>query len=269
MPDLASEVWATPRRLAKLMSPSLRRRVQFIDRRKTLWHAVERYFEPFRTVAADGKVNVAHILQIDYLALAVYQTLIALKFNCEVAIAADTVHVASYLLNLSSIDAERRARVAVISGLLKTIVTLNAPTLVFNGNRNEPIVQDLMSAILDDAEFLQASRLRRFLSYESNRRALLRDIRRAASIVSRRPLFRAVLSIAMQPLTLLPVGKTLSGFVDTLTSQVHTDSKFVVSSQPYRLSRGLRLYQGMPHLFDPNASVLSWSTSSKRYVNGA
>jgi hypothetical protein len=95
IPDLASEVWATPRRLAKLMSPSFRRRVQFIDRRKTLWGAVERYFDPFRTVGDDGKVEFAHYLQINVLGRALYQTVIALKFSCEVALPANTSHVAT------------------------------------------------------------------------------------------------------------------------------------------------------------------------------
>jgi len=171
--------------LRALFSPSIRKRVSLVDRRKTTWDAVRSYIHPISHDLSDASKNIHKNKhqkdQIDLLAWHLYLLCLAAKHAGEVPLAA-----AQALDNARRIDAEcsphlsaeSQARLGVITGVIEGLSQpVEAPSLRLRPNIAANAVRERIEEILEDSYLLEASRLRRFLGLRQNIAAVQRDLR--------------------------------------------------------------------------------------------
>ena len=179
IPYTASEQWLRPRTVKSLLTPSSRKRIQFVDQRHSLWDAVVAYLRPLSE--ALGANNA-----LEHLAWDLYVITLATRYRTEVALSPErTLLLISQLDKLSELDAECRMRLATIAGILNCFEpNTDGPFLRFLPRATEVLISERLEEIMEDAYFLEASRLRRFLGVKQNVASIKRDLRKVLSHIS-------------------------------------------------------------------------------------
>ena len=179
IPYTASEKWIGPRTIKSLLAPSSRKRIQFVDQCNRLWDAVVAYLRPLSE--ALGANNTLELLAWD-----LYVITLATRYRTEVALSPErTLLLISQLDKLSELDAECRMRLATIAGILNCFEpNPDGPFLRFLPRATEVLISERLEEIMEDAYFLEASRLRRFLGVKQNVASIKRDLRKVLSHIS-------------------------------------------------------------------------------------
>ncbi len=184
MPAPPATAWASPKRMKRILAPSLARRLKFVDANDDVWRTVRAYFAPITSALADLPRSSTRLrVEFEALAWRTYMLLLAHKEQCEVSL--DIGHLdASYLSSiLGRVDSEAAARLAVVQGLFRSYDTVvQMPTFAVVRSSDAGF-SERIDEILDDAHFLEVSHLRRLFGIEQNRRALIRDSRRLIAFI--------------------------------------------------------------------------------------
>jgi len=223
--------WVSARRLTGWLPPTFSRRLTFVDPNGTAWSRVERYFEPIFEACVDY-LDDARDLSID-----LYEVVLGAQLRSEVHIIPNaTVEVIDGMLGQDHIRGEARARLVV----LRSLFAAANDTVSYSGlqgvSGRERFLAETIDDILDDAEFLQASALRRHFSVASNKRALSRNIRRLVAAVTRKKAWARSLMVVAQSLMVLACAKLGASQAATELVQTILDSaqssSVVISPEP-------------------------------------
>lgn len=233
--------WVSANRLKAWLPPSFNRRLTFVDATSAAWFRIERYFEPIFEACVDCQTEDARDLAID-----LYQITLGAQSSSEIHIDPNaTLAMIHGLLGVNRIrgDArarhirgEARARLGVLRSLFEAAndAVPHAGLQMVSGR--ERFVADTIDGILDDAEFLQASALRRTFSVASNKRAVSRMIRRLLAAVTRKQLWARSLLMAAQSLVVVACGRLGASQAATELLQTVLDSaqseSVVISPEP-------------------------------------
>lgn len=179
IPYTASEQWLRPRTIKSLLAPSSRKRIQFVDQRHRLWDAVVDYLRPlYESIGANNALEL--------LAWDLYVITLATRYKTEVTLSPErTLLLISELDKLSELNAECRMRLATIAGILNCFEpNTDGPFLRFFPRATEVLIYERLEEIMEDAYYLEASRLRRFLGVKQNVASIKRDLRKVLSHIS-------------------------------------------------------------------------------------
>ena len=224
--------WVSANRLAGWLPPSFSRRLTFVDTKGAAWSRVQRYFEPILEACLEYDLQDARDLAVD-----LYEVALGAQLRSEVHIVPSyTVETIDGFLNEEHIRGEARARLVVLRSLFAAANETAPLTGLHAVPGRERFLAERLDDILDDAEFLQASAVRRHFSISSNKRALSRDIRRLLSAVARKKTWARSLMMAAQSLVVMAcdrVGASQAGaeLVQTILDCAEASS-VVISPEP-------------------------------------
>jgi hypothetical protein len=190
--------WKSPKRLKSLLSPTVRKKVVFIDRRSSIWHNTQEYLQPIFECVEENNHNV------DFLAWYLYCLTLATKNKCELPFCLDhffaTIEEIRYKYKLSQ---EANARLSNIEGVINMFSvkdTISSLRILPKIDRFS--VTERIDEILGDAYLLEASHLRRFFGLSANKAAIKRDIAKIIKfIVKNRIWAKGLLAVTSQNLT--------------------------------------------------------------------
>jgi len=224
--------WASADRLAGWLPPTFNRRLTFVDANGTAWSRVERYFEPIFESCLEYDLQDARDLAID-----LYEVVLGAQLGLEIHIVPSaTVEMVDGFLNETHIRGEARARLVVLRSLFAAATETVPHAGLEAVPGRERFLAETIDDILDDAEFLQASALRRHFSMSSNKRALSRNVRRLLSAVTRKKAWARSLMMGVQSLIVMACAKVGASQAATELVQTILDSaqssSVVISPEP-------------------------------------
>ena len=195
-----SRPWASPKILKSLLSPSTRKKLVFVDRRSTIWHAIQEYLRPIF-----NSVTEENYYAVDFLAWHLYCLTIATKKECELPISpSEILRFINTIRQDTQLSQEAQSRLSNIEGIVNMFSIKDEIT----GLRILPkidrfSVTERIDEILADAYLLETSCLRRFFCFSANKAALKRDLSKIVKfIVEKRSWAKGLLAVAPQHLTL-------------------------------------------------------------------
>lgn len=224
--------WVSANRLTEWLPPTFSRRLVFVDANGAEWSRVERYFEPIFEVCLEYDLQDARDLAID-----LYEVVLGAQSGSEIHIVPSaTVEMIDGFLNEKHIRGEARARLVV----LRSLFTAAKESMPHSGLQAVPgrerFLAETIDDILDDAEFLQASTLRRHFSIASNKRALSRNVRRLLGALTRKKPWARSLMITAQSLIVMACARVGASQAATELVQTVLDSaqssSVVISPEP-------------------------------------
>lgn len=216
---------------ASLLSPSLRKRLKVVDQRDALWKPIQAYFEPmsldmarmqaFMDLNVHGSVSLV-TSELECLARNFHLLLIAARENAQVEInIIERCEILKALIaqHQEKFRPESRARLSILLGVLNGLGTETATVdaLHVRAKAIDWLPQRL-DEILDDAYLAEASSLKRFISYESNKASVRRDLRQLLrAIIRERRWAKSVVVLGKQLLVLPALASdALSSFVENV-----------------------------------------------------
>lgn len=217
IPYTATGRWMRPRKIKSLLSPSSRKRIQFVDQRRRIWNSVLAYLKPLVDVVGVGDNDT-----LPRLAWNLYLITIASRYRAEVVLSPKrTLSLVSQLDELSELDAECHARLATIAGMIKCFEeNADGPYLRFLPNATGVPISERLEEIMEDAYLLEASRLRRLLGVKQNVVSIRRDLRKLLSHISKKSAWAKGL-VAVASATILGgygSAKALEKLIDIIPS---------------------------------------------------
>ena len=201
----------------KLLSPTSRAHLSIVDRRDTVWHAVRSYLLPI-----NEELRVASGRWIDEeIGDDLYHLALATRLRAQVHIDLEFFEsLVSSLLHTGGLlpRSEAAARLSLIRGSIAHFRRHESlPGLEILGGADVAF-RDRMEDILSDAYLRDASRMRRFLSYESNKASVRRDLRQLLrAIVKFKKWAIGVVKVAEHSVILPPSSSDILG---TLISEM-------------------------------------------------
>jgi len=182
VPAFADCAWQSPAEIKRLLAPSLRSHLVFVDNRKALWQAVWEFFSPVTETVSDTNPNV-----LSQLAWAFYLLVLAARYHGEAVISAkDFLRYAARVDRDASLSSEARARLARMCGVFRLFEPHGTvPSLRVRADAGPNAVTERIDEILEDAYLLDASSLRRFFGIRQNVASLKKDLRMLFSTVCR------------------------------------------------------------------------------------
>lgn len=193
--------WLNSNQLKSLLVPTAQKTVRFVDRRGHIWDAVRRYLLP----ATESLRLQDHKAQKSLSAIAWYFYLLILASKARAEVHIPLGRVLDWLTEVERSPTLRREaslRLAVIHGIFATFAKpVDAPSLALLRPARGLLLSQRLSEILDDAYFLEASQLRRFLGIGSNVAAVKRDLKAVLLFITRhRKWARGILSLGSSSL---------------------------------------------------------------------
>jgi len=238
VPAFASRAWLSPTEIKRLLAPSLRKYLVFVDNRKALWQAVLKFFSPVMKTVSQTNLNV-----LSKLTWAFYLLILATRYHGEAVIS-----VKNFLRNAARIDrdaslsSEARARIARLCGVFRLFEPQeNVPSLRVRSNAGPNAVSDRINEILEDAYLLEASRLRRFFGINQNVASLKRDLRiLLKTICKNRAWAKGLVYLSSTPLLGGDSGKKVLESLIQITPALEPRS-----SQPVLIPMDVNTYEGI------------------------
>jgi len=214
------DAWLSESRLSKTLSGSLLKRLKFVDSRGKQWARVERYLEPIFEISHEDDLE-----DLRQVTLNLYELCLAAEFGSEVDILPrDVIELITGLLRQGHFNGEAHARLIVLQALFRGAENVGSVLGVQTIAGAEAFVSNAIDEILDDAEFLQASALRRWFSMSSNKRAVSRDLRRIINAFTQKKRWAQSLIVASKSLAAITAGKfggseAAKELMDTISNQ--------------------------------------------------
>lgn len=179
VPYQSNPNWLKPNKLRSLLSPSLKKTVNFIDSRSSIWNACTAYLQPLVE-----KIGSRRFL--DELIWYLYLLALSAKYKAEVVLPPENALQCVLKLGTEKgLDSESKFRLAKIEGLFKSFNTkVSSPVLNLDGYRSYIDITERIDEILEDAYLLEASQIKRFFGLNSNKAALKRDLRKILGLIT-------------------------------------------------------------------------------------
>jgi hypothetical protein len=179
-----------------VLTPSIRKRVSIVDKRDQIWNAISGYFGPVFDSLRIRAFNLHHVIWNTYMLVLATRQAAQLHMNVSSAISELDDILEGHKTELSS---EAAARLSVVRGILTSLgEPATLPGLVIRAGP-EIRLRERLDEILEDAYLLEASVMRRFLSFEANKASMRRDLRAILRALSRsRKWAKGVVDVAEQ-----------------------------------------------------------------------
>lgn len=237
IPAHGGTMWASPTRLKSLLAASSRKRLRIVDRRHSIWNAIERYLQPVSKDYADASMHDAlspNMRRLREITWSLYLLALGTRDHCEVPLDPKTVTFSIDSLDEAPLSAESKIRLSSIRGIFR----------LFSHNSEVPgfrcialpnvTLRERIDEILEDAYLLEASQLRRFFGVQANITSVKRDLGKILRFIVRsRPWAKGVLEVAS---TTIPLVKTPSE----------------ISAKLLGVLPGLRVDDSAPILIEPD-----------------
>ena len=216
-----------PKRFKSLLTPSCKNRIQFVDRRKTIWTDLQTYLHPVSDdISSEDSESVVPLnplrILLNELAWDLYLLILASRHHCEVALSpTKTITGIDTLARSPLLSRESQSRLSVIRGIFALYSdSQGVPGLRCIAKAPQTSLRERLDEILEDAYLLEASHLRRFLCLKANIKAIKRDLRKLIKfIVEHRPWAKGVLTAATQTAQLPAVPSEAAGvFFEAISS---------------------------------------------------
>ena len=241
VPAYGGAMWASPRRLKSPLCASSKRRLKFVDRRHSVWTAIYHYLHPVsQEIAETSSQNQIRrpfkISVLEDVAWGLYMLALATRDHCDVRLDPKTVILSIDCIADGPLSSESRTRLSTIRGIFGLFshvwdvpgfrcIALPGVTL-----------RDRIDDIMEDAYFLEASRLRRFLGVRANVVSVKRDLGKLLRFIVRsRPwakgVLQAVASAVPLPKTPSEISAKLLDIVPDL--QVDGSAPLLVEPNPH------------------------------------
>jgi len=158
--------------LKNLMPPSIRKKIIFIDKRDTIWHAVIKYLQPIYECLPTDSSNA------DFLSWYLYCLILATKKGAELPFNSEHFEDVTYCIReQNNLSREANARLCNIEGVFKMFsISDSISSFKILPRIDRFSISERIEEIISDAYLLEASYLRRFLSISSNKAAIKRDL---------------------------------------------------------------------------------------------
>lgn len=172
--------WMRHSELKSSLSRTISKTIRFVDKRDQLWETCLDYLDPIRSTADDR-------MKVDELAWSLYLLMLATKYRGEVVLPPEKVKLQIYSIKKgSNINQEAKARLAKIEGIFNCFDSkIQIPSLTFRKHISKDAISNRIDDICEDAYLLEASALRKFIGYKSNRAAIVRDLRKIIRFISK------------------------------------------------------------------------------------
>jgi len=267
IPAHGTKMWAAPNRLKSLLTPTNRKRIQFVDRKQSIWGDLQAYLHPvFKDLPSEkpkkgGPQPLRDVL--GNLAWNLYIITLASRYHCETVLCpTEAVAGVDTLIRSDLLSPESKSRLSVVRGLFALYSdTFNVPGFRYIGEATQISLQERLDEILEDAYLLEASHLRKFLSLKANTKAIKRDLRKLINfIVKNRSWAKGLLSAANQN-ALLPAvpNETAIAILDAISSTSRDHSApLLIDPKVYRQNTRARLivsYRGNAFTGDDRGSL--------------
>lgn len=180
IPYKGGDEWMRPRDLKRLLSPTTKKSIRFVDQRDKYWQTTNEYLKPLATQLGPNET-------LESVAWDLYLLILAVKKNAEVVLPPErTLSSLGKLEKMPSLDAEGRSRLALLAGVFNCFEpSSDGPSLQFLPSIFKLDVTERIEEIMEDAYLLEASRLRRFLGIKQNVASIKRDLRKVLTFISR------------------------------------------------------------------------------------
>ncbi len=183
VPDLHSKLpFLRPRKFKSYLSPSVAKRLLFADKSGAVYDAVAEYYAPFDCAAGNSR-PWNHTL--DSLIWLTYCLILAAKTGSECPVDVQEFDRLLQGVKSQTLSLEGQARLANIQALRNSFDSASISALQPVVSPNSNALRERADEILNDAYLLEASFLRRFLSFASNRQAVKRDLSKLLKFISR------------------------------------------------------------------------------------
>ncbi|HDH13023.1 MAG TPA: hypothetical protein ENG83_12635 [Nitrospirae bacterium] len=202
----------------KVLAKSLFKRIKFIDNKHSTWDAIKKYHNPIIEDIKDIKQNNPNERTpkslVDELIAHVYSISLSIKRKSPAIIPPDSMEELIERLNAYSLGSESKARLTVLNGISNCFEKKeDIPVLVCRPNLAIPLA-DRIDEIMEDAYLLEVSKLRTFLSLESNWVSIKRDIRKILNfIIKNRSWAKNIVQIGTQT---IGIPKETGAVIDAL-----------------------------------------------------
>ena len=250
MPAYTADLWASPRRLKAVLTPSIRSRLAFLDERDRVWSTVKRYFSPvlqdipYRPLP--GRIVTRYARLVQQIAWNFYLLVLASRNNCEVHFdPVKSSQVLAYLLSLPGLSQESMARLATIQGVFSLFSNNDSLPCFTCVPQTGNSFAERIDEIMEDAHLLEASALRRFLSIGANAASIKRDLRKLLQFIAKHSKWaKGALALATQVAFLPPRSKEVIDKLSACMPELASDATAPVIVVPSEKRLGLNFLVG-------------------------
>jgi len=250
IPAHGPKMWAAPNRLKSLLTPTNRKRIQFVDRRQAIWADLQAYLHPvFDDLPPEepkpGKPTPLRDL-LSKSAWDLYILTLASRHGCEAVFSpTETIAGIDTLTRSDLLSPESKSRLSVVRGIFALYSnSQNVPGFRCIAKIPQTSMRERLDEILEDAYLLEASHLRRFLGLKANTKAIKRDLRKLIKfIVEHRPWAKGILTAATQTALLPAVPSEAAGVLLEAISNTGfaLSAPLLIDSIAYHQDTGARI----------------------------
>ena len=160
-----------PKHIKKLFSPSIQKRIDFVDESERIWKAIRLYFSEIGT-------DVQEWLPAE-IPWNLYMLTLGCKYSSEVLLSTEnTLSLLKTIKGNPKLTNEGLTRLSVVEGIFSSFREKHEGSfLKFYPLSDRTYIAERIDEIIEDAHFLQSSKLRRMLSFEANIVSIQRDLR--------------------------------------------------------------------------------------------
>lgn len=217
IPAYDHSLWGSSKRIKSVLSPSVKKRLSFVDYRQSIWACIEDYLRcVHEELPISDSSNTKDALQNAFafsngkqtlqeelfrLAWDLYMLILAAKYQCEVPLdPEETRSCIVTLLKCESLSRESKARLSLVGGIFAAYSRkTDIPAFHVLPTATQRALRERLDELLEDAYLLEASSLKRFLSLKSNVTSIKRDLRKLIKfIVKNRKWAQGLLGAASQ-----------------------------------------------------------------------
>jgi hypothetical protein len=250
IPALGKEMWAAPNMLKSQLSPTNRKRIQFVDRKQAIWDDLGAYLHPIfdDLLIVEPMTSKEQPLKdlLRNLIWDIYILTLASRHHCEAVLSPTKVLTRiDTLIRNDQLSSESLSRLSVVRGLFALYSnSQDIPGFCYIGHATQASLSERLDEILEDAYLLEASHLRRFLGFKENTKAIKRDLRNIIKfIVKNRPWAKGILAATTQTAMLSDIpGNPVAAILQAILSKgSDLSDPLLISPVTHRKDIGARM----------------------------
>jgi hypothetical protein len=248
IPALDNKMWAAPNMLKSQLSPTNRKRIQFVDRGQAIWNDLQAYLHPIfdDLLILEPMTSKEQSLKILLYNLMwdIYILALASRHHCEAVLSpAEVLIKIDTLIRNNQLSSESLSRLSVLRGLFALYSnSQDIPGFCYIGHSAQAPLSERLDEIFEDAYLLEASHLRRFLGFKANTKAIKRDLRNIIKfIVKNRPWAKGILAATTQTAMLSDIpGNPVASILQAILSSKGFDlpNPLLIDPTTYRKDIG-------------------------------
>jgi len=210
----------SPTTIKRGLTPTIRKTISFLDNQRGLWDAIVQYLKPIRdSVKIDDKFHPYEPSSVYLLSWNLYMLVLGIRSQSQIVMSPESTLelIKMFLTKPKKISREAKARLMLLNGIFSSFEMSEGiggfqirPEISLN------MISERLEEIVEDAYLLEASSLRKFLSFNANKTAIKRDLRKLVNFISKnRPWAKGLLR-STEHLGFIGSTNAVSGLIDAL-----------------------------------------------------